>query len=113
MTQLDSSHALTTIYASASDGNLVQTVQVNLAHGGATTLALGFGTTKAGAVSATEGSLATPFGQIQQSYEAGWDSYDAGLIAPPARFGSMSAAQFKPLVDEYYLIRERHQSIGR
>ncbi|HET9922298.1 MAG TPA: glucodextranase DOMON-like domain-containing protein [Ktedonobacteraceae bacterium] len=106
LTQLDSSHALTTIYASATNGNLVQTAQVNLSRGGLTTLALGFGTSKGGAVSATESSLATPFKTIQKSYEAGWEAYDAGLIAPSSSSSSLSkvaAGQFKLLVDEYYL----------
>ncbi len=103
LVQLDNAHKLTTLYAGAQDGNLVQTAQVDLSHGGNLTLALGFGTTQSSAVSATEGSLATPFSQIQKSYEAGWHAYDAGLHAPPTHFGSLSAAQFKPLVDEYYL----------
>ncbi len=103
LVQLDNAHKLTAIYAGAQDGNLVQTAQVDLSHGGNLTLALGFGTTQSSAVSATEGSLATPFSQIQKSYEAGWHAYDAGLHAPPTHFGSLSAARFKPLVDEYYL----------
>ncbi len=97
LTQLDSSHALTAIYSRASNGNLVQTAQVDIAHQGKFTLALGFGTNRAGAVSAAEASLATQFSQIQQNYEAGWDAYDAGLIAPPASFNGTQ------LIDEYYL----------
>lgn len=103
LVQLDSAHKLTALYASAQDGNLVQTAQVDLSHGGNMTLALGFGTTQATAVSAAEGSLAPPFSQIQKSYESGWHAYDAGLNAPPVQVKGMSAAQFKPLVDEYYL----------
>lgn len=97
LTQLDSSHTLTAIYAQATNGNLVQTAQVDTTRGGKFTLALGFGTKRVDAVNAAEASLATPFSQVQHSYEAGWDAYDAGLIAPPASF---KGAQ---LSDEYYL----------
>src|SRR5438876_1775634 len=71
LTQLDSSHSLTALYNEATNGNLVQTVQANISKGGMFTLALGFGTKQADAVTAAEGSLATPFGQLQKSYEAG------------------------------------------
>jgi glucoamylase len=95
LTQLDTSHALTNIYAQATNGNLVQTALVDTTHGGKFTLALGFGTNRAGAVSAAEASLATPFSQIQHSYEAGWQAYDDGLIAPAANFGTQA-------INEYY-----------
>ncbi|HEY6407943.1 MAG TPA: glycoside hydrolase family 15 protein, partial [Ktedonobacteraceae bacterium] len=97
LTQLDSSHALTPIFDQAINGNLVQTAQVNTVHSGKFTLALGFGTSQADAVSAAETSLAKPFSQLQQRYEAGWAGYDAGLIAPPADVNGNA------LVDEYYL----------
>lgn len=97
LTQLDSSHALTAIYTQATNGNLVQTAQIDTSHSGNFTLALGFGTKRADAVSAAEASLAMPFSQIQQSYEAGWAAYDAGLIAPPGNFSGTA------LADEYYL----------
>ena len=103
LTQLDTSHALTTIYAQATDGNLVQTAQANISQGGMFTLALGFGTKQADAVSAAEASLATLFSQLQKSYEAGWDAYDAGLVAPPPNFGGVPGNQWLQLVDEYYL----------
>src|SRR5215471_9473717 len=73
LVQLDASHKLTALYNQADNGNLVQTAQVDLSKGGNLTLALGFGTSQAAAVSATEGSLATLFSQLQKSYEAGWD----------------------------------------
>ncbi|HEX9133816.1 MAG TPA: glucodextranase DOMON-like domain-containing protein, partial [Ktedonobacteraceae bacterium] len=97
LTQLDSSHALTAINSRASNGNLVQTAQVDIAHQGKFTLALGFGTNRTAAVSAAEASLASQFSQIQKNYEAGWDAYDAGLIAPPASFNGTH------LIDEYFL----------
>src|SRR6202043_2467066 len=82
LTQLDTSHALTNVYAQATNGNLVQTAQVDTTRGGKFTLALGFGTNQAAAVSTAEASLAMQFSQIQHSYEAGWQAYDDGLNAP-------------------------------
>lgn len=102
-TQLDSSsHALTSIYSTAANGNVEQTVQLDLSHGDLT-LALGFGTKQADAVSAAQGSLATPFTTTKQAFESAWNSYDASLIAPPATFKGVPAPQWRPLVDQYYL----------
>ncbi len=58
LVQLDTSHTLTALYTQATNGNLVQTAQANISHGGMFTLALGFGTSQAFAVSASEASLA-------------------------------------------------------
>ncbi len=101
--QLDSAHALTNIFSEADNGNLVQTVQADISQGGHLTLALGFGTKQADAVSAAEGTLATNFSQITKNYEAGWEAYDAGLNAPPSHFNGVSGDQWHQLVDEYYL----------
>src|SRR5712692_9865777 len=103
LTQLDTSHALTVLYTQANDGNLVQTAQANISQGGMFTLALGFGSKQADAVSAAEASLATLFSQLQKSYEVGWDAYDATLTAPPANFGGLAGNQWHQLVAEYYL----------
>src|SRR6266480_3271076 len=103
LVQLDSSHALTATYTDANDGNLVQTAQANISKGGMFTLALGFGTKQADAVSAAEGSLATLFSQLQKSYEAGWNAYDAGLTAPPTNFKGVPGNKWLQLVAEYYL----------
>ena len=103
LTQLDSSHALTAIYNEATNGNLVQTAQANISKGGMFTLALGFGTKQADAVSAAEGSLATLFSQLQKRYEAGWNAYDNGLIAPPTNFKGVPGNKWLQLVAEYYL----------
>jgi glucoamylase len=103
LVQLDTSHALTAIYTQANNGNLVQTAQADISHGGMLRLALGFDTSQAAAVSAAEASLATLFSQLQKSYEAGWDAYDAGLVAPPTNFGGLAGSQWHQLVDEYYL----------
>jgi len=103
LVQLDTSHTLTALYTQATNGNLVQTAQANISHGGMFTLALGFGTSQAFAVSASEASLATQFSQIQKSYESGWDAYDSGLIAPPTHFKGATDNQWHQLVAEYYL----------
>lgn len=96
LTQLDSSHALTSIFAEADNGNIEQTVQLDLSHGGDIVLDLGFGTTQAQAVSAARASLATPFELLRQRFELGWRLYDARLIPPSPLFGPA-------LRDEYYL----------
>jgi glucan 1,4-alpha-glucosidase len=103
LVQLDASHTLTALYTQANNGNLVQTTQANISQGGMFTLALGFGTSQAGAVSAAEASLATQFSQLQKSYESGWDIYDNGLIAPPTHFNGAPANQWHQLVAGYYL----------
>jgi len=103
LVQLDASHSLTTTYTQANDGNLVQTAQADISHGGQLTLALGFGTKQADAVSSAEGSLSTQFSQLIKSYEAGWAAYDAGLNAPPSHFSGVSGSQWHQLVTEYYL----------
>ncbi len=103
LVQLDSSHALTATYTDANDGNLVQTAQANISKGGMFTLALGFGASQAASVSASEGSLATLFSQLQKSYEAGWNAYDAGLTAPPTNFKGVPGNKWLQLVAEYYL----------
>src|SRR6185312_1372488 len=65
LVQLDTSHTLTALYTQTNNRNLEQPTQANIAHGGMFTLALGFGTSQAAAVSATEASLATQFSQLQ------------------------------------------------
>jgi GH15 family glucan-1,4-alpha-glucosidase len=67
------------------------------------TLALGFGTSQGEAVGAAEGTLATSLNSLQQSYEAGWHSYDAGLNAPPPHLAGVQGNLWHALVDEYYL----------
>src|SRR4030081_130241 len=57
--QLDASHSLTSLNDSATNGNLVQTAQLDFAQEGSLTLALGFGTTQAAAVAAAQGSVAS------------------------------------------------------
>ena len=101
--QLDAAHQLTTVYDQASNGNLVQTMQVDLTRGPTFEVALGFGTSQAEAVSATQATLNTQVSQIAKSYNNSWEAYDAGLIAPPSNLKGLSGSQWGRLVDEYYL----------
>ena len=101
--QLDATHALGVTYDSASNGNLVQTTQVDLSSGGDFSLALGFGTTQGDAVMAAEGTLGAPFGQLRKAFSADWRTYDAGLTAPPGSFAGTTRPGWRQLVDEYYM----------
>ncbi len=100
--QLDNNHALTTIYDQASNGNVVQTAQINLA-GSTFTLALGFGGTQSDALLTAQQSAQTDFGDLRDRYEQQWQAYDESLIAPPGQFQGVAQDQWKALVDEYYL----------
>ncbi|WP_433307084.1 glycoside hydrolase family 15 protein [Actinoplanes sp. CA-030573] len=67
-------------YSSAPAGNLVQTAAL----APRTTLALGFGTTASGAISAAATSLRRGFGPVSRLYAYGWKQYLAGLARPPS-----------------------------
>jgi glucoamylase len=95
LTELDNSGALTSTAPDASDGNVVQTVELR---GNSDTVALGFGTTSAAALAAALTSSAAPFPVTYAIYRAGWQAYDRGL-RPPRSFGPVDAA----LVRAYYL----------
>jgi len=101
LTQLDASHALTGATTDALHGNVVQTA--GPAAGNEFTLALGFGSTQAGAVSTAEGSLHTGFGLAFGLYQAGWALYDAHLNAPPHSISGLTAAQTKAADSLYYV----------
>jgi glucoamylase len=95
LTELDGSGALTSTAPDASDGNVVQTVELA---GNSQTVALGFGSSEAGALSASQSASATPFPATYASYQGGWRAYDSGLRAPQS-FGRVDAAQARA----YYL----------
>jgi glucoamylase len=95
LSELDSSGALTSTAPDASDGNVVQTVELA---GDDQTVALGFGSTEHGALSSAQSGSATPFPASYASYQGGWRAYDSGLRTPQS-FGPVSAAQ----VRAYYL----------
>ncbi len=86
---------LTTVKDQASNGNLVQTMQVDLSHGANFEVALGFGTNQADAVNAAQATLNTRVSQIAKSYNNGWENYDAGLVAPPPQLNGVTGSQWK------------------
>lgn len=100
--QLTRAHRLTALYAGAVDGNLVQTVQVGLAHP-TFDLTLGFGHTSLEAVAAAAATLHEGFDGIRQRYEAGWHAYDHQLHRPPTSEKGIASNEWRRLVDEYYL----------
>src|SRR4051812_39291663 len=78
-------------YTSAPNGNVVQTgrAQINGLKGHRhMTIALGFGGSSAGALSAANASLGEGFSAIEGSYEDGWHSYLDGLNERPASAGA-------------------------
>jgi glucoamylase len=81
LTMLDADRRLTP-YDTAPDGNVVATARLPLA-GGETTFALGFGRTRAQAVSTGAAAVRRPFGATLDDYTAGWRAYDQALAAPP------------------------------
>jgi glucoamylase len=102
LTQLDADHGLTSRFAEAARGNLVQTARVDLPPGGDFELALGLGDTQAGAVTAARASLKERFKHLSRAYDRTWNRYDRRLIAP-RRPSGVPARRWRALVDEYYL----------
>jgi glucoamylase len=102
LTQLDTSHALTT-YDSAPDGHVAATQQLAPGPDGTISLALGFGRTQGSAIATAQGSLRAPFGLEELKYLAGWVAYDIRLNRPPARFPGEPASATARLDDHYYL----------
>ena len=79
LTQLDASHALTTSYASAANGNVVQTARVAPGskndgddENDGVTLALGFGASQAAAVQTAESALQDRFDKARRESRKGW-----------------------------------------
>ena len=70
--------------ATATDGNVVQTAEVDTAPGQPFTLALGFGADAAAAIGVARASASSPFGSMLGSYVSGWRAYDRTLRRPPA-----------------------------
>ena len=104
--ELDASHALTTSYGAANNGNVVQTAR--LAGDGKTiqfTAALGFGSTQADAVGTAESSLAGGWAAALDAFKAGWQAYDGGLDQPPtaAALPGIAAPRVAQLRDEYFV----------
>jgi glucoamylase len=102
LTQLDASHTLTTSYQQAIDGNVVQTAEIDTAHGDQFTLALGYGQTEAQSLSTAVASANASFKATYASYRDGWLAYDRTLRRPPARFPGASAAQSAKMTAQYW-----------
>jgi glucoamylase len=100
LTQLDTAHALTGNTTDALAGNVVQTA--GLTSGSQFTLALGFGSTQASAVSTAEASLHSSYGQALATYLAGWLAYDAHLNLPPLTISGLTTAQVRAADSLYY-----------
>jgi glucoamylase len=82
LSQLDADHTLNSTFDSAPTGNVVVTAQLDTKHGSVTTLALGFGATRADAIRQAGDSAGAPFQRTSVRYHKGWSAYDAGLNAP-------------------------------
>src|SRR3954451_21752288 len=102
LTQLDAGHRLTSRFAEAANGNLVQTARVDLPRGGDFELALGLADTEAGAVTNARASLEDRFKDLSRAYDRTWNRYDRRLITP-RRPSGVSSRRWRALVDEYYL----------
>jgi glucoamylase len=81
LTELDSAGTLSPGAPDASNGNVVQTVELNMS-GGPATVALGLGSTERDAVAVALAASAAPFAATYAAYQAGWRAYDAGLLPP-------------------------------
>jgi glucoamylase len=80
-----SDKTLTNQYDSlTSPGNAVQCGRITVGADTTFTLALGYGSTTAAAVSAASSSLTTGFASIETGYRSGWNTYVNGLSAAPA-----------------------------
>jgi glucoamylase len=88
LTELDNSGALTSTAPDASDGNVVQTVELA---SNSETVALGFGRSENRALGAALSGSSVPFGLTYAAYHEGWLAYDAGLRSPQS-FGRVNAA---------------------
>lgn len=84
LAQLDASRGLTTTYANAFGGNVVQTARLDTGGGRPVTLALGFGRDAGSAVGVAGDAVQVPFALTSQHYHAGWAAYDRTLRQPPA-----------------------------
>ena len=102
LVELDASHRLAPTFDTATSGNVEQTVALSLDGSGGVTLALGFGTTQAIAVSVAGASLARPFSVTRAAYERGWARYDAGLRSPVVEQPGLSRSDSAELVRAYY-----------
>lgn len=84
-TDLSSHDTMDWNYASAPDGNVVQTAATKLTGKPGSqdaTIALGFGTSSSSALTSANTSLAHGFGSANHGYQSGWHQYLAGHPRP-------------------------------
>ncbi len=93
LSQLDAHHRLVKEYRSASDGNVVQTAQVDMTPGRPFTLALGFGPSDRQAIAAARGSATQRFSRTLSQYVTDWHRYDASLRRPPRHLAGLTRGQ--------------------
>src|SRR5690349_300344 len=94
LNQLDAHHQLVNQYQTATNGNVVQTAEVDTAPGRPFTLALGFGADAAAAIGVARASATRPFGPIMDGYLSGWRAYDRTLRRPPASLPARARAMY-------------------
>jgi glucoamylase len=107
LVELDAAHALTTAYTGASNGNVVQTARVEGKKDGDGkldfTVALGLGSTQAGAVQAAEDALGDKFDKARGETKNGWDAYDKKLRDPPKKLPGIKGKRADDLRDSYFV----------
>ena len=87
LVQLDTDRRLSTKYASATDGNVVQIAQVDARAYHPFTIALGFGTDQRQAVREAGRTASTKFKDMHKRYADGWDDYIDSLVEPGSLTG--------------------------
>jgi glucoamylase len=102
LVQLDGARTLTSFTTEATNGNVVQTAEVDLSNHNDFVLALGFGSATSEAVRATTTSLRRGFDHAAEAYDASWHRYDDQLTAPPHDFEGVPERTWKTLVDQYF-----------
>jgi glucoamylase len=88
--QLDAHYRLVNEYRAATDGNVVQTAEINTTPGRPFSLALGFGPDAQAASRAALASATAPFGRTLAEYVNGWSRYDRTLRPPPTSLPGLS-----------------------
>ena len=88
--QLDAHYRLVKEYRAATDGNVVQTAEINATPGRPFSLALGLGPDAQAAGRAALASATAPFGRTLAEYVHGWSRYDRTLRPPPASLPGLS-----------------------
>jgi glucoamylase len=102
LTQLDATHQLGPITDSATSGNVEQTAAIQLDRTGATTLALGFGSTQASAVKTASATTSSSLARMTADYLAGWAKYDSGLNRPRLTAAGLTSSQRRTAETDYY-----------